>query len=176
MTNAHTSGPLARVADLSYRRRGRTVLAWIAVLAATIAVAPRLAGEFSAEFATAGSESQAAADLIAERFPGTSGDTIEVVWQADAGARDPAVLERVERFLAGAERLEGVAAAQSPRVSRDGTIALARLELDRPGLDVPDETGADLIAMAGAVSGDGLRIELGGPVIRNSQEGGSSEL
>ena len=67
------------------------VLAWIAVLAATVALAPRLAGEFSAEFATAGSESQAAADLVAERFPGTSGDEIRVVWQADAGARDPSV-------------------------------------------------------------------------------------
>jgi RND superfamily putative drug exporter len=170
------TGRLARLADLAYRRRGRVVLAWMAVLAAAIAVAPRLAGEFSAEFATAGSESQAAADLVAERFPGTSGDTIEVVWQADAGARDPSVLGRVKRFLEDAERLEGVAAAQPPRVSRDGTIALARLELDRPALDVPAETGTSLIDMAEAASGDGLRIELGGPPIRNAQEGGSPEL
>jgi RND superfamily putative drug exporter len=174
--SAPVPGPLARLADLAYRRRGRTVLVWIAVLAAAVVVAPRLAGEFSAEFATAGSESQTAADLVAERFPGTSGDTIEVVWQADAGARDPAVLGRVERFLEQAADLEGVAAAQPPRVSRDGTIALARLELDRSGLDVPSETGTTLIAMAEAASGDGLRIELGGPVIRNSQEGGSPEL
>jgi putative drug exporter of the RND superfamily len=174
-TNTSVPGLLARLADLAYRRRGRMVLAWIAVLAAAVAVAPRLAGEFAAEFATAGSESQAAADLVAERFPGTSGDTIEVVWQADAGARDPAVLSRVARFIGEAERLEGVAAAQPPRVSRDGTIALARLELDRPALDVPDETGPRLIEMAESASGDGLRIELGGPPIRNAQEGGSPE-
>jgi RND superfamily putative drug exporter len=173
---APVSGRLARLADLAYRHRGRMVLAWTAVLAAVVAVAPRLAGEFSAEFATAGSESQAAADLVAERFTGTSGDTIEVVWQADAGARDPAVLRRVERFLEKGKRLEGVAAAQPPRVSRDGTIALARLELDRPALDVPPETGTSLIDMAEATSGDGLRIELGGPPIRNAQEGGSPEL
>jgi RND superfamily putative drug exporter len=175
-TNTTAPGLLARLADLAYRRRGRMVLAWIAVLAAAVAVAPRLAGELSAEFATAGSESQAAADLVAERFPGISGDTIEVVWQADAGARDPAVLGRVGRFLEQAERLEGVAAVQPPRVSRDGTIALARLELDRPALDVPDGTGPRLIAMAEAASGEGLRIELGGPPIRNAQEGGSPEL
>jgi putative drug exporter of the RND superfamily len=85
------------------------VLAWIAVVAATVVLAPRLAGEFSTEFATAGSESQAAADLVAERFPGTSGDTIEVVWRSQGGADDPAILTRVGRFLGQAERLEGVA-------------------------------------------------------------------
>jgi len=173
---APLSGRLARLADLAYRRRGWMVLAWIAVLAVAVAVAPRLAGEFSAEFATAGSESQAAADLVAERFTGTSGDTIEVVWEAEAGAREQAVFRRVERFLERAEGLEGVAAAQPPRVSRDGTIALARLELDRPALDVPAETGTSLIELAEAASGDGLAIELGGPPIRNAQEGGSPEV
>src|SRR5215211_1328524 len=147
-TTGPTSGLLARLADLGYRRRGRVVLAWIAVLAAVVAVAPRLAGEFSSEFATQGSESQAAADLVAERFPGISGDTVEVVWQAAAGARDPAVLARVRRFLRKAQGLEGIAAAQPPRVSPDGTIALARLELDRPALEVPDATGKRLIELA----------------------------
>ena len=175
-TNVPVSGLLARLADLAYRRRGRTVLAWIALTAAVVAFAPRLAGEFSSEFATAGSESQAAADLIADRFPGTSGDTIEVVWQAEAGARDPAVLARVDRFLGRAERLESVAAAQPARVSRDGTIALARLELDRRALEVPEETSMRLIALAEAASGQGLEIELGGPPIRNAQEGGSPEV
>jgi RND superfamily putative drug exporter len=175
MTSSPT-GRLARLADLAYRRRGRMVLAWVAVLAATVAVAPRIAGEFSAEFAAGGSESQAAADLIAERFPGTSGDTIEVVWQAEAGALDPAVRPRVHRLLEEAERLEGVATAQPARVSRDGTIALARLELDRSGLDVPAETATRLTELATAASGDGLRIEFGGPVIRNAQEGGSPEF
>jgi putative drug exporter of the RND superfamily len=169
-------GLLARLADLAYRRRGRMVLAWLAVVAATVVIAPRLAGEFSTEYATAGSESQAAADLVAERFPGTSGDTIEVVWRAQGGANDAAVLTRVGRFLGQAERLEGVAAAQPPRVSRDGTIALTRLELDRRALDVPGRTGTRLIELAEAASGDGLEIELGGPPIRNAQEGGSPEV
>ena len=124
----YAAGRLTRLADLAYRRRGRMVLAWIAVFAAAVVLAPRLAGEFSTEFATSGSESEAAADLIGERFPGTSGDTIVVVWQAPAGARDAAVLDRVERFLAQAERLDGIAGAQPARVSRDGTIALTRLD------------------------------------------------
>jgi RND superfamily putative drug exporter len=170
------SGLLFRLAELAYRRRGRMLLAWIAVTAAVVAIAPRLAGDFSSEFTTAGSESQAAADLIAERFPGTSGDTIEVVWQAPSGVRNPSVEARVSRFLEQAQRLESVADVQPARVSRDGTIALARLDLDRRALDVPEKTSKRLIDMAEAASGHGLRIELGGPPIRNAQEGGSPEV
>jgi RND superfamily putative drug exporter len=170
-----TGTRLAKLGDLAYRRRGRIVLAWIAALVLAAVIAPRLTGEFAAEFATAGSESQAAADLVAERFAGTSGDAIQVVWQADAGARNPVVLERVERFLDQAEDLEGIASAGAPRVSRDGKIALVRLELDRPALDVPAATGKKLIETAEAASGEGLEVELGGAPIRNAQEGGSPE-
>jgi RND superfamily putative drug exporter len=166
---------LARLGDLAYRRRGRIVLVWIAALVLAAVIAPRLAGEFSAEFATAGSESQAAADLLEERFPGTSGDAIQVVWKAEAGARSPVVLARVERFLEQAEDLEGVASAGAPRVSRDGRIGLVRVELNRPALDVPAATGKELIERAGAASGEGLEIELGGAPIRDAQEGGSPE-
>jgi putative drug exporter of the RND superfamily len=166
---------IARLGDLVYRRRGRVVLAWIAALTAAAVIAPRLAGEFAAEFETAGSESQAAADLVAERFPATSGDTIRVVWQAEAGAMSPVALDRVDHFLAKAETLEGVSSADAPRVSRDGKIGLVQLELDRPALDVPASTGRTLIDMAEARSGNGLEIELGGPPIRNAQGGGSPE-
>ncbi len=167
---------LGRLADLAYRRRGLVVLAWIALLAAVAAIAPRIAGEFSSEFTTKGSESQAAADLIAERFPGISADTIEVAWQAQAGVSDPVVEARVRRFFDQAKRLEGVAGIRPARVSRDGTIALARLELDRPALEVPGDTATRLIDLAEAASGAGLKIELGGAPIRNAQEGGSPEI
>jgi putative drug exporter of the RND superfamily len=171
-----TTTRLARLGDLAYRRRGRIVLAWIAALVLAVVIAPRLAGEFATEFATADSESQAASDLVADRFPGTSGDSIQVVWQADDGARDPVVFARVERFLDQADDLEAVASAQAPRLSRDGTIGLVRLELDRRVLDVPDATAKRLIELAETASGEGLEIELSGAPIRNAQEGGSPEV
>src|ERR687892_518319 len=55
---------LARLADLSYRRRGRMLLAWVAVLAAVVVFAPRVAGEFDEDYLTPGSESKAAATLV----------------------------------------------------------------------------------------------------------------
>src|SRR6266508_4013360 len=107
---ARTSGTgrLARLADLAFRRRGRMLLAWVVALAAVVALVPRVAGEFDADFSTPGSESKRAADLVAARFPGSSGEAINVVWEAPAGARHPAVEARVERFLAQARRLEGI--------------------------------------------------------------------
>jgi RND superfamily putative drug exporter len=173
--NATQTGPgfLERLADLAYRRRGRMVLAWIAVLAAVVAFAPMVAGEFGVDYSTPGSESKAAADLLADRFPGSSGDTIDVVWQAPAGARAPAVQATMERFLAQASRLEGVGAPDPAQISPDGRTAVARLQLDRPSWDVPNETGTELIAMAEAAGRDGLQVEVGGAI---EEEGAPPEL
>src|SRR5215218_10840565 len=110
-------GWLTHVADLAYRRRVRMLLAWVVLFAVVVAVAPRLAGDFSSEFETAGSESQRAARLVGDRFSGISGDSINVVWHANAGARDPSVLARVQRFLQRAERLEGITSATPASVS-----------------------------------------------------------
>jgi putative drug exporter of the RND superfamily len=155
-------GSLARLAELAVRRRGRMVLAWVAVLVAVLAIAPSLAGDFDEDYTTPGSESKEAATLLADRFQGSTGDTFDVVWQAREGVRDPAVAERMDGFLERAERLEGVGEADPPQVSREGTIAVARLQLDRPSWDVPQETSTDLIDMAESADGSGLRIELGG--------------
>jgi putative drug exporter of the RND superfamily len=170
------AGRLARLAGLAVRRRGRMVLAWIAALVLISAVGPSLAGEFDADYATPGSESKAAAELIDERFPGRSDAGIDVVWEVPGGVDDPAAEARMERFLADAERLEGVAGAGERRVSRDGTIAYASLALDRPAMDVPTETGEALIDRAEAASGDRLRVELGGGPIQEAQEGAPPEV
>jgi RND superfamily putative drug exporter len=167
---------LPRLAAFAYRRRGLVVLAWLAALAAAIVLVPRVAGDYSAEYATPGSESKAVQELIAERFPGRSGDALDVVWQAPAGVADPAIEARMDRFLERAATVEGIAAADPPRVSPDGTIAVARLELEVPGWDVPTGTGSRLIDMAEAASGDGLRIELGGPAIQDAEGGASPEM
>jgi RND superfamily putative drug exporter len=174
-TTSAPRGFLARLADLVCRRRGRVLVAWIVLLPAVIALGARFAGEFEADYSTPDSESKAAADLIAERFPGSTGDMIDVVWQAP-NLRSPAVEAKVERFLTRGSRLEGVGEPGRPQVSPEGRIAVARLELERRVWDVPDETGKRLIEMAEEASGDDVRIELGGGVIRNAQGGTSPEF
>jgi RND superfamily putative drug exporter len=160
--NPRTKTVLERLADLACRCRGRIVLAWVAILAAVFVFAPRIAGGFADDESTPGSESEAAAALLGERFEGASGDTFDVVWQAPGGVSAPAVEAKMERLLERAGRLEGVTEVDEVEVSRDGTIAVARLQLDRSSSDVPSETTKQLRDLAEAVGGGGLRVELGG--------------
>jgi|Tabmets5t2r1_1033131.scaffolds.fasta_scaffold00751_4 putative drug exporter of the RND superfamily len=169
----HTSR-LERLADLTYRRRWRVVIAWIATLAAVVAIVPQFAGEYGVEFGTPGSESKAALDLIEEHFGGSTGESVNVVWEAPAGARSAE--PRIERLLADAERVDGVGGASEPRYSRDGTIGLVELRLDRPTMDIETASGKRLIDLAEDASADGVEVAMGGFLIRNAQEGAPPEL
>ena len=95
-----------------------------------------------------------------------------VVWKASAGAQTPQAKARVQRFLAAAQRVEGIGSAGPIRVAPDHTIASTTLELDRRVWDLPDSTGTRLIDLARQASGDGLTVALGGGPIRMA-EGGS---
>jgi putative drug exporter of the RND superfamily len=174
MTHTEHPSRLARLADYVYRRRGRVVLAWVATLAAVLIVVPRFAGDFGVEFGTPGSESKAASDLLEEHFPQTSGESVNVVWESPAGARE--AQPRIEALLAEAERLEGIAEPSPPRYSRDGTIGLVQLELSDRAMDIDTATGTELIDLADEASGDGLQVEVGGFLIQNAQEGAAPEF
>jgi putative drug exporter of the RND superfamily len=167
-------GALARLGDLAYRRRGRVVLAWIAALASVIVVVPRVAGDFSSNFEFPGTESQQAADLVEAHFPRRSGETVNVVWEAPRGGRS--AQPRVDRFLAEAERVKDIGIASKPRYSRDGTIGLVQLELEKRPIEMDVESGKRLIDLAEKYQGDGLRIELGGSLIQQAQEQAPPEL
>jgi putative drug exporter of the RND superfamily len=166
---------LARVADLAYRRRGRMVLAWLAAAVVIIGVGSALAGEYNADYDTPGSESKAASDLTEQRFGGYSGQEIYVVWKDPAGARSPAVRQRLDRFFAEAQRVDHVARHSPIRISRDGAIGATTLPLTVPGWDVPKEDGEKLIDAAENNSGGGLQIKLGGDPIYAAQGSTSPE-
>jgi putative drug exporter of the RND superfamily len=150
------------------------VLAWMAILVATVVVVPQFAGDYGVEFGTPGSESKAAADLLERHFQGSTGETVNVVWEAPAGARE--AQPRIDRLLAAAQRVDGIGDATTPRFSRDGTIGLAQLRLDRPAMDIESSSGERLLELADDASSDGLRVELGGFLIQNAQEGQPPEL
>ena len=166
---------LARLADLSYRRRGRMVLAWVGAMILIIGVGSALAGEYSADYNTPGSESKAASELTEQRFEGYSGQEIYVVWEHPDGADSPAAKEGVDAFLAEAEQVDNISEHTPIRLSQDGTIGATTLPMTAPGWDVPKEDGEALIAAAEENSGDGLEIKLGGDPIYAAQESSSPE-
>jgi RND superfamily putative drug exporter len=172
-------GRLARLADLAFRRRRAVVAVWVAGLIAAFGAAG-FAGDWSADYSTPGSESRAAAELLQERFPERNPETVDVVWQARDGAGSTAVEQRIDRLVADAGALEGIgrgASAAQADISRDGSIGVLRIPLtELPGA-VPRASGERLIELAEQASGAGLRIELGGQLIANAQEGEiSSEM
>jgi RND superfamily putative drug exporter len=166
---------LARLADISYRRRGRMVIGWIVAAVVIIGIGSSLAGDYNADYDTPGSESKAASDLTKARFGGYSGQEVYVVWKAEAGARDPATLKRVNAFLAQAERVNHIARHTPPRFSDKGTIGATTLPMTVPGWDFKKEEGEELIAAADRNRGGGVDIELGGDPIYVAQGSTSPE-
>src|SRR5215204_1426204 len=166
---------LVRLADLSYRRRGRMVLAWLAAMVVIIGLGTALAGEYNANYDTPGSESKAASDLTQQRFGGYSGGEVYVVWKDPDGAGSPAARARVDAFLAEAKKVDHVANETPIRLSKDGTIGATTLPLTIDSWDVPKESGEKLIAAAEANSRDGVEIKLGGDPIYAAQESSSPE-
>jgi RND superfamily putative drug exporter len=166
---------LARLADISYRRRGRMVLGWIVAMILIIGVGSSLAGEYEADYDTPGSESEAASQLTEERFGGYTGQEIFVVWKDEDGAASPGAREGVNAFFREAEQVQHVDPHLPIRVSEDGTIGSTTLPLTAPGWEIPKEDGETLVAAAEDNSGGGLQIELGGDPIYRAQEGASPE-
>jgi putative drug exporter of the RND superfamily len=167
---------LARLADFAYRRRGTMVLAWIGAAVLIIGLGSSVAGEYSADYNTPGSESKAASDLTEERFDGYSGEEIYVVWKDPAGAASPAVRQRLNAFFAQAGQVDHVATHTPIRISQDGTIGSTTLPLTVPSWDVEKEDGEKLIDAAEDNSGNGLEIKLGGRAIYTAQEQSSPEI
>ena len=93
-----------------------------------------------------------------------------MVWKDRPAARSPAAQQRIDAFLAEAERVDHVADATPIRVSQDGTIGATTLPLTVAGWEVPKEDGEKLIAAAERTAGDGLEIKLGGDPIYAAQE------
>lgn len=169
--------PLGRLAGAIARRRAAVVGVWVIALVAVIALAPGLAGDWSANYATPGSDSHAAEELLDARFPERSINTIDVVWQTAPGTSTAAADARVDRVLAELQRLDrvgdGVTAATAER-SADGRTAIARIPLEDRPANVAEVSGDQLVAIADRGAGPGVRLAVGGQVMEESEQGAIS--
>jgi len=173
---AHRPGPLGRLAGVAFRNRGRIIVGWIAALAVAIGLSAAFAGEFNADYSTPGSDSKQAQDLLEQRFPAQSGDTVDVVVRSDGSVTDPAVRSDVTALLAELRGLPHVAAASDPYttpggISEDGHILLAHLNLDVVNpVDMPTTDAEKLLDAADAAERPGLDIALGGQSIQQAEQ------
>ena len=163
---------LERIARWSYRRRWLIVGLWIVALVGFNVVSATAGGDFSTDFTLPGTESQAAFDLLSERFPERSGDTADVVFKAEGGLDDPTMQARIEDLadeLSSFPHVASVVFDPARNVSPEGTIGFATVQFDVIGADVPIEQIDEMKAVAAEADGNGLQIELGGGVVAFSE-------
>src|SRR4029453_13192795 len=129
---------LVSLADFCYRRRRLVVVLWLAALMGSFALAGAFGGEYKQEYLQPGSESKAAADTLADRFPQQAGDTVQIVVHADTGVSTGEARSRAERIFADVAENEHVVGVVSPysdegaaQISADGTTAYADVAVDR---------------------------------------------
>ena len=157
-----------RLTRLMYRQRRSVVAIWLLLLVAVVFLGGRFGGDDKTDYGTPGSESAAANDLLDERFPDASGDTIQVVWKAD-DVTNTRVRSRIGALLADVDARPHVAGVVEGVASADRTVAFATLQLDT--WDMPVEATRELLDVAEVANGDGLIIELAGNPVQTAEQG-----
>jgi RND superfamily putative drug exporter len=160
-------GALARLAGGSYRRRRSVLLAWIAATVAVIALSTSYAGEFSADYAAHGSDSDRAQSLLDGSFPARAGQSIDVVVRSTGPVTAPEVRSAVDAMLEDVADVPHVVDIASPfdRVAPDGRTALGSIALDLSFSDTMAVADAErVLAAAREASTPDVRIEVGGAI------------
>jgi putative drug exporter of the RND superfamily len=167
---------LVRLADWCYRRRRVVVVAWIAALVASFALASAFGGEFRQDYMQPGSESKAALDTLRQKFPQRSGDTVQIVIHAEAGVASREVMARAEKIFAGVKNNKHVVAVTSPfspggsqQISPDGKTAYADVALDKNDNEFTAGEAKELVKPVLNAGDDTLQVEMGGAVAALSQ-------
>jgi len=175
---------MRRFATWCTGHRKTVILSWIVALFGIGMIAASVGSDFSEDFKLPSSDSTDAFDLLESEFPAQSGDTATIVFKAEGGVEAPAVRRAMQDLFAEAEELPHVSEVASPyagggaaAISGDGKIAYATVQYDTFTDEIEEEDTAKLIDEAGAASGDGLQVELGGQPIeeaRAEEEGDTS--
>ncbi|HEY9557237.1 MAG TPA: MMPL family transporter [Acidimicrobiales bacterium] len=161
---------LYRLAHWCVRRRRIVLAAWLTALIGAVALAVVADGEASSAFEMPGTESQAAADLLADRFPSESGSTARIVFTTSDGSSldEPLYAEAIGTMLEDLAQRPGVAEVADPfesgSISADASIAYADVTYAMPVEEVPLSAFDDMESAALVAEDVGLGVEFGGEV------------
>ena len=149
---------LDHLAEFAYRRRRTVVVAWLALLVVAVTLGGRFGGGDTTDYGTPGSESSAANDLVADRFPAGSGDTINVVWRApDVTA--PAAQARVGTCSTGPPP-STMSSGWSEAIRPPMTAPSATPRCSSTPGTCPSRSPTNCVALAEAADGDGFTVDV----------------
>ncbi|MEJ7840102.1 MAG: MMPL family transporter, partial [Thermomicrobiales bacterium] len=174
------SGPLRRWAKFATHNPWKVLGGWLVVIVILAGLAASMGGSFVDNFTVPGAESQQALDTLQDQFPVAAGDSAQVVFKSDAGIADPATTEKITTFVTEAAALPEVIAVISPfdggTISPDGTIAYATVQYAVAGVELDVSSVDALLHLVEESSVDGFQTEVGGQVVQEVPEPGSSEI
>ncbi|MDO9352591.1 MAG: MMPL family transporter [Solirubrobacteraceae bacterium] len=164
---------LSRLARTMVARRRLVVVAWIAILALAIVGGPKIAGAWSVDYSTPGSDSHAVNTAMSDHFPDASYQTMPFAFRAAGGVKSAAAQAQATKVLAQLDRIEGVGTAKvsQARISQDGTIGLISIPLELEGSDIATHHGHDLVEIAEAASTPQTTVRLGGQIMAEAERG-----
>ena len=174
---------LHRIGSYSVNHRRLVVAVWIAVALGAILLNRTVGGEAVDDFEVPGVESQAAKDLLQERFPDKAGATAMVVFHTDEGsitddawaAGISATIDEVRTLPHVLTVTEPLGSAQS--ISADGSTAFAAVQFDADTAEVGRSTLHALFDTAAPAEAAGLQVEFGGelPTVLKEESTGPAE-
>jgi putative drug exporter of the RND superfamily len=175
---------MIRVAHWSFKHRRMVVVGWLLAAVVVLGLSSGIGSKFNSNFNLPNTDSQAAVTLLTKNFPAASGEGDQVVFQATHGATIRSASARVAATaaLAKVARVPGVETVVSPysaagaaQISRDGTVAFARVTWDKVTSKVTSADAVRLTKAAESADGPSLHVSLGGQAISN-QEGSGAGL
>ncbi len=169
---------LKNITSWSYRHRRLVVAAWVVILVGINLAAMAFGKDNKQDYLSPGTDSNAAVQLLDERFPAQAGDTVTIVIHDETGATSTRVRAVADPLIEGIRELPHVLAVTAPwdptgtaQVSVDGTTAYATVQLNSTGARFPVEEATDMIDLAADARQAGVQIELAGQAIDNAQQG-----
>jgi putative drug exporter of the RND superfamily len=164
---------IARLARWCFRHRWTTLLSWLVALVGVGLLGNVVIGSgFSSEFEIPASESASGFEVLEESFGSFSsgGRNGSIVFRADQGVEDPAVVEAMSELFAEIDALEGVGVV-SPfgdngirQIDPTGTIAYATVNLAQELTQTDTaEIGKEIDRLIPDRAG--LQVEVGGEAL-----------
>jgi RND superfamily putative drug exporter len=169
---------MTRLARWCFTHRRIVLAAWLLLLVVALGAARAAGGAFNSDLSLPGTDSQAAVSLLTQHYPAAAGETDQVVIQATGGAaiNSPQVRGPVTKALDEVSALPSIASVASPyeangagQVSKDGTVAFARVTWDKQPDQVTTADASAVITAAQTADGPGVHVSLGGASITNSE-------
>jgi RND superfamily putative drug exporter len=162
----------------SARHPWRTIATWILVMGALLFLGAGSGSTFTDDFASPGSQSARAMELLEGNFPEAAKGRAMVVFAAEDGDTLEGNREAVASVLTDVAALDHVESVADPfaagTVSEDGRIGYAELTLDRPEREIGKPAFAVLSEAVAGFDVPGVQVELGGDAVFLNSEDESS--